>query len=210
MRLLFAVLRAVAGILGIAAVVATFAAAKQPVNPFNFFGYFTIQGNILFLLVMLVTAGYGFAHRAQPEALFVIRGAVATYMIIVGLVYNTLLVGLEGGVAVPWANVVLHVVLPIFALVDWVLFGDRPALGWRRYPLILIYPLVWLGVVLIRVGTDGMSFYPFLDFTTIGGGATALYCIAIAIGFAVVGAGVWAVSRAQLLRDSTRIRLASE
>ena len=199
MRILFAVARLAAGALGLAAVIATYAAAQMPINPFNFFGYFTIQGNIVFLIVILIAAAFGFAGRTQPGWLLFLRAA-ATYMIIVGLVYNTLLIGLAGGVAVPWANHVLHVVIPIYALLDWLLFGDRPPLPWRRFWFVLIYPLVWLGVVLIRVGTDGMAFYPFLNFNKIGGGATALYCIAIAIGFAVFGLVVWALSRVHILK----------
>ncbi|HEY5319801.1 MAG TPA: Pr6Pr family membrane protein [Galbitalea sp.] len=212
MRLLFAAARAAAGILGLVAVIVTFAvtASRGPINPFNFFGYFTLQSNIGFAIVMLALAVDGFANRRQSELLLLTRGCVATYMIIVGLVYNTLLTGLEGGVTVVWANIVLHVVVPIYALVDWLFFGDRPPLPWKRYWIVLVYPVVWLVVVLIRVGTDGMSFYPFLNFNDpkLGGGGVALYCVVIAIGFAAFGALIWVLSRVRILKGKDAVETA--
>lgn len=207
MRYLFAAVRLVFGGLGLAAVIATFevSARHSVINPFNFFGYFTVQGNIIFLVVALVTAAYGFSGRTQPALLIYLRAASATYMIIVGIVYNTLLVGLEGGVVLGWSNTVLHVVIPIVALLDWLLFGDRPPLPWKRFWLVLIYPFVWLAVVLIRVGTDGMSFYPFLDFNKLGGGAVTAYCVGIAVGFALFGLAVWALSRVRILKDDAKL-----
>lgn len=207
MRLLMATVRILFAILGSAAVIATFnaSAARATINPFNFFGYFTIQSNIAFIVILAITAIVGFTGRSQSRSLVLARGCIATYMIIVGVVYNTLLTTVDVNVYVPWANDVVHTVLPIYALVDWILFGDRPALAWRRYWVVLVYPIVWLVVVLIRVGTDGMSFYPFLNYRNpaLGGGGVAVYCVGIAIGFALFGALVWWISRLHLLGGKT-------
>jgi hypothetical protein len=203
MRSLFATVRIVFAILGAAAVIATFAstAAVSAINPFNFFGYFTIQSNIAFVVVLAVVAIVGFTGRRQSGALYLIRGCVATYMIIVGIVYNTLLTNVDVSIHVPWANTVLHTVLPIYALVDWLIFADRPPLAWNRYWVVLVYPVVWLVVVLIRVGTDGFFFYPFLNFRDpkLGGGGVAIYCVIIAVAFALFGLAVWGISRLRIL-----------
>ena len=45
-----------------------------------------------------------------------------------GVVYNVLLAGLEGGVSLAWANSVSHIVLPLYAALDWVIFSDHSAL----------------------------------------------------------------------------------
>jgi hypothetical protein len=119
-------------------------------------------------------------------------------MIIVGIVYNTLLVGLPGGVELAWANTILHVVLPIYVLLDWVLFADRGPVAWKRFWVVLIYPLVWLAVVLVRGATDGWVPYPFLN-PKLGYGVVSLYVIGIAVGIAVFGAIVWAISRVRIL-----------
>lgn len=201
MKLLFAVLRAVAGVAGLTAVIATFAdtASRSPINPLNFFGYFTLQSNILTAIMLLVAAVVVLMGRKQSPALILARACVTTYMVIVGAVYNTLLVGLPGGVELEWANFILHVALPIYVAIDWIFFGDRTALPWRRFWIVLIYPLVWLAVVLVRGATDGWVPYPFLS-PTLGYGVVTLYCVGIAVAIAVVGAGVWALSRVRILK----------
>jgi hypothetical protein len=204
MRFVFAVLRAIMGILTLVAVMATFiaTAAKGPVNPFNFFGFFTIQSNIIIAIVLLMLAVDGFAKRRQSPLLLLTRASATTYIVIVGIVYNTLLTGLEGGVVLPWANTVVHVVLPIYALIDWVLFADRSPLPWRRFWIVVIYPIVWCVVVLIRGATDGWVPYPFLD-PKLGYGVVFLYVVGIAVAVLAVGAAVWALSRVRILKPAS-------
>jgi hypothetical protein len=201
MSKVFAALRGAMGVLALVAVVATFAAsaAKAPINPFNFFGYFTIQTNIGLALVLIVLAVEGFTGRTPSPLLRLTSASFFAYMLVVGIVYNTLLIGMAGGVLLPWANTVLHVVLPIYALIDLVLFGDRDPLPWKRFAFVLIYPLVWTVVVLIRGATDGWVPYPFLG-PSQGYGVVALFCVAIAIAFAAAGALAWWLSRVHILK----------
>lgn len=201
MKLLFASLRIVAGVSGLAAVVATFAdtASRSPINPLNFFGFFTLQSNILTAVVLVVAAVVTFLGRTQSPALILARGCVATYIIIVGVVYNTLLAGLPGGVELAWANVVLHVAVPLYVAIDWIFFGDRPALPWKRFWIVLVYPIVWIVVVLVRGATDGWVPYPFLD-PSLGYPVVALYCVGIAVGIGVVGTAIWSLSRVRILK----------
>ena len=200
MKLLFAALRLIVGIAGLVAIVATFldTASRAAINPFNFFGYFTMQSNILTVVMLLATAAAILAGRTQSPLMLLLRASVTTYIVIVGIVYNTLLAGLEGGISLEWANTVLHVAIPIYAAIDWIFFGDRPALAWNRFWIVLVYPIVWLIVVIIRGATDGWVPYPFLD-PAQGYGVVALYSVAIAVAVVVVGAGVWAISRIRIL-----------
>lgn len=205
MKIFVAVLRlAVAA--GVAtAIVATFfdTASRATINPFNFFGFFTMQSNIFTALVLAVTALVALQGRTASTGLQLARACATTYIAVVGIVYNTLLVGLEGGVSLEWANWVLHVALPIYAVLDWILFADRGPQPWRRFWIVLIYPIVWLLVVLVRGATDGWVPYPFLSPAQDGGYATvAIYCVVIALGFALIGAAVWALSRVRLLSVS--------
>jgi hypothetical protein len=198
-KYLIAALRFLAAAAGLIAVIATFidATSRAAVNPFNFFGFFTIQSNIIFIVVLFVAAISGFIQRSRGAVFMLIRACATTYIVIVGLVYNTLLVGLEGGVTLAWANWVLHVAIPIYAALDWIIFSDRDALPWKRIWISLLYPLVWLAVVLIRGATDGWVPYPFLS-PTLGYGVVAAYCAAIAAATIVVAAAVWVVSRVRL------------
>lgn len=201
MKLLFAVLRLIVGLSGLVAIVATFldTASRAVINPFNFFGYFTMQSNILTMVVFLVAALATFAGRKQTPGLVLARACVTTYIVIVGIVYNTLLVGLEGGITLGWANWVLHVAIPAYAAIDWIFFGDRTPVPWSKFWVVLVYPIVWIIVVLVRGATDGWVPYPFLD-PAQGYGVVALYCVGIAVGIGVVGAGVWALSRVRILK----------
>ncbi|KQQ05078.1 MULTISPECIES: Pr6Pr family membrane protein [unclassified Rathayibacter] len=189
-----AALRIVVALTVLAAVVATAVdtASRTPIVPVNFFGFFTIQGNILLAAILLITAVTG-------RSLSLARGAATSYIVVVGLVYNTLLVGLAGGVALPWANTVMHLLFPIYGLLDWILFADRPPLPWRRLWIVIVYPIVWLVVVLVRGATDGWVPYPFLD-PAGGYGTVAVYVVLIAVAFLLSGALIWALSRVRLLR----------
>lgn len=199
--MLIAVLRAAVAVATIVAIVATTldTASRTPINPFNFFGYFTIQSNIITCVALLLAAFATFTGRRQTPGLQLLRAAATTYIVIVGLVYNTLLAGLPGGVELEWANTIMHVIMPLYAGIDWLLFGDRRALAWKRLWLVLIYPVVWLAVVLVRGATDGWVPYPFLD-PSQGYGVVALFALGIAAAFGVVGSLVWALSRVRLLR----------
>ncbi|WP_198416780.1 Pr6Pr family membrane protein [Cryobacterium zongtaii] len=191
-----AVLRLSAAALTLIAVGATFfsTASRATINPFNFFGFFTIQSNLLAAAALSATAVLVLLGRTAPAWLVLARAATTAYMIVVGLVYNTLLVGLPGGVELPWANTVLHVVFPVYCLLDWALVADRGPLPWRRLWVVLVYPVLWCAVVLVRGATDGWVPYPFLNPVT-GYGSVLLYVLLIAVAVITAGAAVFGLSR---------------
>lgn len=205
MRIAVGILRLIAGATGIVAVLATLldTASRTAINPFNFFGFFTIQSNIIFCLTLIITAVATLRERVHGPTMVLIRGCATTYIFLVGVVYNTLLAGLEGGVALPWANTVTHVLLPLYGMIDWALFADRQPLPWRRLWVVLIFPLVWLVVVLIRGATDGWVPYPFLD-PARGYGSVAAYCAAIFAFTVLAAAAAWAGSRRAIVRLKSR------
>jgi hypothetical protein len=198
---LFAVLRLAIVVLVAVAIVATFfdTATRATINPFNFFGFFTMQSNIITAVILLLAALATFMGRRQSPALVLARACATTYIVIVGIVYNTLLAGLEGGISLDWANWVLHVAFPIYAALDWILFGDHDTVPWKHLWVVLSYPVVWIIVVLIRGATDGWVPYPFLD-PAQGYGVVALYCISIFALTAIVGAVVFALSRVRIIK----------
>lgn len=115
---------------------------------------------------MLVLLGArGVAGHARVQWAEAARAACVTYIVLVGVVYAVLLapLGAAGGVPVRWANLVLHVVTPLYAVIDWLLAPGGRRLPLRTVGVILVYPVLWLVVVLIRGATDGWVPYPFLD-----------------------------------------------
>ncbi|CAO1652008.1 FAR-17a/AIG1-like protein [Salinibacterium sp. NYA9b] len=199
-----AVLRLAIAALVTAAVIATVAeaAGRTVINPFNMFGYFTIQSNIILAVVYAVIAVVALRGEAASPALNIARASVTTYIIIVGVVYATLLapLGAAGGVPVAWANAALHIITPIYALADWILFSDRGRIAFSRLWIVLIYPIVWVIVVLVRGATDGWVPYPFLHPDT-GYGSVFFYVGLIVVVMLAFGSLVfWISGKRSLLR----------
>lgn len=203
MKFLFAGLRAIAAVAIVVAIVGQYlhSASLGPVNPFNFFGYFTIQSNLVGAVAFGVSAIVIFAGRAQPVWLVYLRALATVLLAIVGIVYNTLLsgAGLEGSFNVQWSNDILHIWIPIYAVADWLLFGDKARLAFDKLWVMLIYPVVWLVVVLLRGASDGWVPYPFLDPAT-GYASVAVYCLIISAVTILFGYAVYALSRVRLLK----------
>lgn len=188
MTVLAAVLRLATAVVTVAAIAATRAAAPD-VPPLNFFGYFTVQSNLIGVAVAVVGAVRLLMGREAGTGWTVVRWAAASYLVVVGLVYWLLLapLGAAGGVTVPWANLVLHAATPLLALVDWPAVRDRAALPLRLLPLVLVYPLIWTAVVLVRGATDGWVPYPFLS-PAQGYGVVAAWVAVVALAFTGVAA----------------------
>jgi hypothetical protein len=188
-------LRLAAGVAIVVAVIGQFvySAERGPINFFNFFGYFTTQSNIILMVAFFASAYFILSRKAQPSWVVFLRAAATTVIILVGLVYNTLLSGasLAGSFDLRWSSNILHVIIPIYALLDWILFADRKKLPYSKLWLVLIYPIVWIVVILIRGATDGWVPYPFLDPAT-GYGSVTVYCVAISVTTIVFGLGVYA------------------
>jgi hypothetical protein len=180
----------------IVAVVATFAetAMRVSVNPFNFFGYFTIQSNLIIAVVYLVTTAR--SGNDSRGSLTLARACATTYLIVVGIVYALLLapLGAAGGVPLPWANFILHILVPLYAVADWSLVRDRLRVPYRSLWVAAVYPLLWCGVVLARGATDGWVPYPFLDPAN-GYASVVLYVAIIAAMVVAIAAVVFWISR---------------
>ncbi len=109
-------------------------------------------------------AGVGRFFRAPP-----VVSAVVVYIAFVGVAYNLLLRGLwvpTGLRAV--LNELLHSVVPVLAVLYWVLFVPRFHLSVRQCVLWLLYPLLYLFVTLWRGSKSDFYPYPFIDVDELG------------------------------------------
>lgn len=215
--------RLAAAALGFAAIIAqlslTVQIALQATTPHgshlptvwaNFLSFFTIDSNILAAIVLTIGAIWEIRHRdereIEPRWLAVLLVCASTYMIVTGIVYNTLLRGVElpQGVTVPWSNEVLHVVFPLFLLLDVLFAPRRRALPWSTVFIAAVFPIVWAVYTMIRAnfvtspGTGNAWWYPYplLDPRLVGGYlGVALYIIGIAVAIIGVAALVVWVGR---------------
>lgn len=203
LRLGTALARLAWGLVTAVAILVTFVdtAGRGHVNPFNFFGYFTIQSNSMLAVVAIAAGLLGLLRPGlEPRWLLPARALVTMCMVIVGVVYAVLLapLGAAGGVPVPWANWVMHIAGPLLVVVDWAFVREPRALPWRVAWLLLLYPAVWVAVVLVRGATDGWVPYPFLR-PDQGYGVVSIYVLVIALAFAAVSFAVvgWSRTRAR-------------
>ena len=125
-RLIFAVVALTA----VAVQFTTVTLAKGHSVP-NFFSYFTNLSNIIISLVFIISA-VNLARSREPRAAdTAIRGGAVVYIAFVGLVFNTLLRDTDLGDLIPWVNVALHMLLPIVAIIDWLVWPPRRPLAFR-------------------------------------------------------------------------------
>lgn len=172
----------------------------------NFFSFFTVLSNLLAVIVLGIAAVWAWRHRRalqEPRWLATVLMCVSTYMIVTGIVYNMLLrgVALPQGTTVPWSNEVLHVVIPLFLLVDVLVAPRRRALPWSSLLVAAIFPIVWAAYTLIRAnliiapatGNAWWYPYPFLDPHLQPGGYLTVAGYILAIAVAIVAAGAFVI-----------------
>lgn len=169
------VLRRSAGILSLAASATVFAALVTQITdqisvgrfePTEYFAFFTIQTAMINIVVL--AAGGIMALRAERDTQLytAVRASVFSYAIVTGVVYNLLLRDVpndDGYVGPWWPNEALHVWIPVYIAVDWMLATGRARIAWSAMWLAVSYPLIWVGVTMLRGAADGWYPYPFLE-----------------------------------------------
>ncbi|MEV6487463.1 Pr6Pr family membrane protein [Actinoplanes sp. NPDC051633] len=107
------------------------------------------------------------------------------------------------------ATFLLHYVVPIMVLIDWLAFGPHRVSPWRDLPLWLIFPLGYgIASILRAVLAPAAPYrYPyfFLDPTDHGYGWVALQMLQLAVEFAALGAILLALDRLAAKLTSARL-----
>lgn len=153
----------------------------------NYFSYFTNLSNILALIVLLLGAFYLIQHRETSVGFDLIRGAAVVSMTIVGIVFSILLRDEDLGFLLPWVNTIVHYIMPVVIVLDWLYDPPKTRLAIRQIWVWLIFPLIYVIYSTIRGPLTGFYAYPFFNPAKVGGyGGVALYCFAILVAFLIV------------------------
>jgi hypothetical protein len=156
-------IRVLLGLLGLSSIIIEIAVLSHEgvFNASNFFSFFTILSN-LFAAIFLIYFGVtnNFSHKTQ-----IIRGAVTLYMLMTGVIFAMLLAGLENVrlTAVPWDNLILHYIMPIVVVGDWVLSPPKKTLPRKVVALWIVFPILYVLYTLVRGSMVSWYPYPFLD-----------------------------------------------
>lgn len=172
------------GVLGLTAVITEMVVVmgRGRFVPENFFGFFTIESNIIAGLVFILSALAILVLGAQPKLLVFLRGAATLYMMITGIVFAVLLAGLDVELtAVPWDNIVLHYIIPLAIVIDWILDPPQVRIPFNVALIWFCFPILYLVYSLVRGGIVGWYPYPFLNPGTNGYGGVIWVSLGIVL-----------------------------
>jgi hypothetical protein len=171
--------------------------------------YFTIESN---LVVLAFYSVFLFGRRRRPgwSPSPRLRGAMTTYILLTGIVYHFVLhgganplPGLSGSdpgvVTGDWSQFLLHYVVPVMVLIDWIACGPRRRTRMRDGLVWAIYPLLYAVVIILR----GLALpsvadrypYPFFDPTLNGWNAVWGTLAELIVVYLVIAVVVVAIDR---------------
>jgi len=126
----------------------------------NFFSYFTIQSNLFAAVMFLISADLLFWKRKRNHEQEMLRGAATLYMVTTGIIYGLLLSNQKVQITLPWVNDVLHRILPLVVLFDWLYDSPIRKITAKQSLLWLVYPVIYLVYSLIH-GPLAHDWYPY-------------------------------------------------
>jgi hypothetical protein len=163
-------------------------ASAGTLDAVHYLTFFTILSNEIAAALFLIGAVRWKAGHST--ALDFVRGAAVVYMCITGIVFAVLLSGTNVDTAIPWVNSVVHELMPIVVVADWLVDPPQTRLTYRQGALWLAFPAAWIGYELIRGAITGRYHYPFTNPSNGGYGTVALTSVAILVLMLVVSAAV--------------------
>jgi hypothetical protein len=155
----------------------------------NFFSYFTNLSNLIAASVLLLCV-----FKSNRGAMDLLRYASVVNMAVVGLVFAVLLRDVDLGSLLPWVNFVLHYVMPMAIVLDWLLNPPAAKLHSKNFLFTCVFPALYLVYVVVRGAITGWYPYPFLNPANVGGyGGVAMYSLGIAVTFLLAAWALFAV-----------------
>ena len=119
------------------------------------------------------------------------------------LVYNILLANEYTviGYFTSLSNMLMHVILPIMFILNWVLFYEHNTLKWYHPLLCIIMPLIYVIFIIIRAlilnGSTNSTLYPyfFLDINNLGWSGFFIWILILLVVFVLIGYGLFALDK---------------
>ena len=161
---------------------------------FNFISYFTILCNLLVAISLTAKVITPQSKMGNYFSLVTVQTAIALNIFIVGLVYNTVLRGIwepKGWQLV--ADNLLHVIIPFFYVLYWIIFTEKGSLKWKDGMAWTYFPFAYLLYSLIRGHFVGWYPYPFLNVVKYGYHKVFINAGFVLIAFLICGGiFIWA------------------
>jgi hypothetical protein len=173
----------------------------RPTRVIRFFSFFTVQSNILVMAgaAMLATNPFRDGRWWRVLRLDGLIGIAVT-----GVIYTSVLAGLQD--LTGWdraADIALHYVSPIAAVLGWLAFGPRPRIDATTIKLALIWPAAWLGYTLGHGAATSWYPYPFVNVDEHGYARVLVNCAVVTIVLGVLAGAAWLVDQRAPATDAS-------
>ncbi len=162
--------------------------------------YFTLQSNILIGVAAVYLLADGLVRARVRHAAggvrvaAYLRGIAMLAISITGIVFHLLLAPLLE--SVDFNSHILHTIVPIMFVLDWLVFAEKGRFRFREVPVWIVYPLVYLAAtLLVAAFHDGFYPYPFMDASANGYAYVARMSGILVAAFVVLGVVYVAVDR---------------
>jgi len=170
----------------------------------KYFSYFTILTNILVALALTLpllgpASSAGIWSRSEG-----VRAATTMYAVVVGVIYHLLLRATwqpQGFQIV--TDTLLHTVMPLAILIDWIAFTPKGQLRWIDAVKWLAFPLAFGAWTLLHGTIGGWYPYWFIDVGDLGYARVLINLAGLLAFFGIVGLIVVAIDRTFGRRDRT-------
>jgi hypothetical protein len=171
--------------------------ASVPETIIRYFTFFTILTNLLVALCFTFLLLDPHSRTGKFFSSASTLTAITTYIILVGIVYNVVLRFLWNPQGLQkLVDELLHTVNPLLFLLFWILFVPKSGLRWRAVFVWLIYPVLYIVLILLRGAGSDYYPYPFVDVTRLGYAkvffnTSLLILFFLLISLLFVGMGKW-------------------
>jgi len=165
------------------------------------FFYFTIWSNII---VIITTAMLMVRLERESTVFRVFRLYGLISILITGLVYNLYLVRLDPphGIAL-LQNDMVHVAVPILAILGWLIFGPRIPFRMKYVWWSMVIGLTWLAVTFLHGAFITWYPYPFTNAAELGYPTALLNCLVVLVFAFLIGLGIMALDKVLPGSDGT-------
>ena len=200
---------AAAGTVALAEQAGLFAGQASP----YFLFYFTNISNIavtVYFWCAAVAQARGVVRDGAPWRPR-LKHALTLAITVTGLVAHFMLNG--GGVftggTFHWSMLVVHYIVPICTVLDWLVFDAKGTMSFREPPTWIAFPLcylVYINVLVLGVGLHASADagtrwpYPFLDIDALGVPMVALTIVGLVVFFILLGCLYVVIDRAMAKR----------
>lgn len=165
----------------------------------NIISYFTILSNSLIAISVSFSTFFPKTKLGVFFSQLSAKTAVALYIFIVFVVYNTVLRGIWKPTG--WQlflDNMLHVAIPILYILYWLFFVKKAKLNWKNGLYWLLFPFAYLIYSLIRGAFFNWYPYPFLNVAKLGYNQVIVNIIIMLFVFLISGSVLIAINNKSL------------